>query len=45
MNVFAEDLLRFWEYPSKHNVSYIMVGGFVTYFNGFERATSDLDKV
>jgi hypothetical protein len=43
MDVFDEDLLRFWEYLSKHNVSYIMVGGFATYFNGFERTTNDLD--
>jgi hypothetical protein len=43
MDVFDEDLLRFWACLSKHNVSYIMVGGFATYFNGFERTTNDLD--
>lgn len=43
MDVFDEELLSFWAYMSKHNVSYIMVGGFATYFNGFERTTNDLD--
>lgn len=43
MDVFDEDLLRFWEYMNKHHVNYIMVGGFATYFNGFERTTNDLD--
>ncbi len=43
MDVFDEELLGFWACLSKHNVSYIMVGGFATYFNGFERTTNDLD--
>jgi hypothetical protein len=43
MDVFDEDLLRFWKSLSEHHVRYIMVGGFATYFNGFERTTNDLD--
>lgn len=43
MDVFDEELLSFWACLSKHSVSYIMVGGFATYFNGFERTTNDLD--
>jgi hypothetical protein len=43
MDVLDEDLLRFWEYLNKHNVHYIMVGGFATRFHGFNRNTDDLD--
>lgn len=43
MDVFDEDLLRFWECLNRYTVRYIMVGGFATYFHGFERTTEDLD--
>lgn len=43
MDMLDEELLRFWEYLNKHNVNYIMVGGFATRFHGFNRSTDDLD--
>ena len=43
MDVFDEDLLRFWKCLSQNNVNYIMVGGFATRFHGFNRNTDDLD--
>lgn len=43
MDMLDDELLHFWEYMNKHNVRYIMVGGFATRFHGFNRNTDDLD--
>ena len=43
MDIFDEDLLKFWEVLNKHNVLYIMVGGFAVNMQGFSRATDDSD--
>ena len=43
MDIFDEDLLKFWEALNKHNVLYIMVGGFAVNMQGFSRATDDSD--
>ena len=43
MDVFDEDLLRFWKCLFQYKVNYIMVGGFATRFHGFNRNTDDLD--
>ncbi|TCC96942.1 hypothetical protein EZ444_08740 [Pedobacter hiemivivus] len=43
MDVLDDALIQFWRSLSKHNVKYIMVGGFATRFHGFNRSTDDLD--
>jgi hypothetical protein len=43
MDVFDEALLEFWRVLSKHNVAYIMVGGFAVNMHGYIRATKDSD--
>ncbi|MFZ4798797.1 MAG: hypothetical protein ACOYMA_14955 [Bacteroidia bacterium] len=43
MDVFDEDLLNFWRCLNKHDVKYILVGGFATNFHGYSRFTSDLN--
>lgn len=43
MDIFDEELLKFWEILNKHHVSYIMVGGFAVNMQGFSRATEDSD--
>jgi hypothetical protein len=43
MDVMDEGLLSFWKMLNKHNVTYIMVGGFAVNMNGYIRATKDSD--
>lgn len=43
MDVMDEELLKFWSILNKHDVKYIMVGGFAVNMQGFSRATSDAD--
>lgn len=43
MDIMDEGLLSFWQVLNKHNVAYIMVGGFAVNMNGFIRATKDSD--
>lgn len=43
MDIFDEGLLRFWEALNKHNVLYIMAGGFAVNMQGFSSATDDSD--
>lgn len=43
MDVLDELLINFWKVLNKHDVKYIMVGGFATRFHGFDRNTDDLD--
>lgn len=43
MDVFDEEILRFWKSLTDNNVRYIMVGGFATNINGYQRFTGDLD--
>jgi len=43
MDVFDDELLRFWRSLDNHKVRYIMVGGFATRFHGFNRNTDDID--
>ena len=43
MDVMDEELLKFWAILNKHDVKYIMVGGFAVNMQGFSRATSDAD--
>lgn len=43
MDMLDEGLLDFWRTLNKHEVKYIMVGGFAVNMNGYIRATKDSD--
>ncbi len=43
MDIFDEELLKFWETLNKNNVRYIMIGGFAVNMQGFSRTTGDVD--
>ena len=43
MDIMDEGLLDFWRSLNKHDVIYIMVGGFAVNMNGYIRATKDSD--
>ncbi len=43
MDVFDEELLRFWEIANEHNLKYIMIGGVATNLHGYQRTTEDID--
>lgn len=43
MDILNEGLLEFWKSLNKHNVAFLMVGGFAVKFNGYSRATEDID--
>jgi len=43
MDVFDEELLRFWKIADQLNLRYIMIGGVATNLHGFQRTTEDID--
>jgi predicted nucleotidyltransferase len=43
MDILSEGLLQFWKSLNKYEVAFMMVGGFAVRFNGYNRATDDLD--
>jgi hypothetical protein len=43
MDVFDEELLRFWKIASQFNLKYIMIGGVATNLHGYQRTTEDID--
>jgi len=43
MDVFDEELLRFWKILQQNYVRYIMVGGVATNLHGYQRSTEDID--
>ena len=43
MDVFDEEILKFWKSLQHNEVKYIMVGGFATNLHGFQRFTGDID--
>jgi hypothetical protein len=43
MDVFDEELLKFWRALQQNNVQYIMVGGVATNLHGYSRMTDDID--
>lgn len=43
MDGFDNELLKFWNCLNQNGVKYIMVGGVATNFNGYQRATDDVD--
>lgn len=43
MDVFDEELLKYWKTLNKYSVKYIMIGGIATNLNGYQRTTDDID--
>lgn len=43
MDIFDEEILKFWRALQQHEVKYIMVGGYATNLHGFQRFTGDID--
>jgi hypothetical protein len=43
MDVFDDEILKFWAALQRCQVRYIMVGGYATNLHGFSRYTGDLD--
>ncbi len=43
MDVFDEEIIKFWRCLSEAGVRYIMVGGYATNLNGYQRITDDMD--
>src|ERR1700676_776087 len=43
MDIFDEEILKFWAALQKENVRYIMVGGYATNLHGYQRFTGDID--
>lgn len=43
MDIMDEELLQFWRILNRHQVQYIMVGGFAVNMHGYIRATEDTD--
>ncbi|QQL50974.1 nucleotidyltransferase [Mucilaginibacter ginkgonis] len=43
MDIFDEEILRFWKSLQDNNVRYIMIGGYATNLHGYPRFTGDLD--
>jgi hypothetical protein len=43
MDIFDEEILKFWGALQNNHVRYIMVGGYATNLHGFARYTGDID--
>ena len=43
MDIFDEEILKFWKALQDNGVQYIMVGGYATNLHGFQRYTGDMD--
>lgn len=43
MDIFDEEILKFWRALQNNHVKYIMVGGYATNLHGFARYTGDID--
>ncbi|MBC7695903.1 MAG: hypothetical protein H7141_10720 [Burkholderiales bacterium] len=43
MDIEDDELLNLWRAFQKHNLKYIMVGGFASILNGYNRLTNDID--
>ena len=43
MDLFDEEIVKFWEALQNNNVRYILVGGFAINLQGFQRFTGDMD--
>ena len=42
MDIFDEEIVKFWKSLQDSNVRYIMVGGYATNMNGYQRFTGDM---
>jgi hypothetical protein len=43
VDIFDEEILKFWKALQDRKVQYIMVGGYATNLHGYQRFTGDLD--
>ncbi|HEX8331767.1 MAG TPA: nucleotidyltransferase [Segetibacter sp.] len=43
MDIFDEEIIKFWKCLLDNAVRYIMVGGYATNLNGYQRFTGDID--
>lgn len=43
MDIFDEELLRFWKLANHSHLQYIMIGGVATNLHGYQRTTEDID--
>lgn len=43
MDIFDEEILKFWRALNTNRVKYIMVGGYATNIHGYQRYTGDMD--
>ncbi len=43
MDILDDEIIKLWQLLYRHNVQYIMVGGFATNLHGFSRMTADID--
>ncbi|MFD1257764.1 nucleotidyltransferase [Mucilaginibacter terrae] len=43
MDIFDEEILKFWKALQINDVQYIMIGGYATNLHGYNRFTGDLD--
>jgi hypothetical protein len=43
VDIFDEEILKFWKALHDRNVQYILVGGYATNLHGYQRFTGDLD--
>lgn len=43
MDIFDEEIIKFWKCLSNCKVEYIMVGGYATNLHGYQRYTGDMD--
>ena len=43
MDIFDEEILKFWKALQNNEVKYIMIGGYAANLHGYQRFTSDLD--
>jgi hypothetical protein len=43
VDIFDEEILKFWKALQLHKVKYIMIGGYAMNLHGYQRFTGDLD--
>ena len=43
MDIFDEEIIKFWRSFQNNDVKFIMIGGFATNLHGYQRFTGDMD--
>ncbi len=43
MDIFDEEILKVWQSFYKHELRYILIGGFAVNLHGYQRFTGDMD--